>query len=515
MEDKTEASLGSCEFVQRYAGQIAGQLGCWDRLVVTGTLLDVGYSGALEKRLRQDDIRCFDLKVFAEPLREAMRDHAIKRARAAGLEVEFIQRKNFRKEDRIAEILARRGTAPGLVQVFSAMEPCTTFQPWHDKKSGRTGLKPTSGKCLHFYFYFIHERWGLCYLRVPTWLPFRLQFYCNGHAWLARELTRAGIDFAMADNAFVRVGDWAKAQELSDGFELQPWHRDLDALAREYVPFLDRFPSGYQWSLMQVEYSWDLVWKKAEDLAPVYGEISRQAILTVQAADVARFLGKRLSAEAEVTSDFGARIAGTRIKHRLGPASVKMYDKRGQVLRIEVTANDVTYFRHYRKVVGRDGQSQYKVSALKKSIYSLGDLKGLMQAACARYLTFISALEDRSGGAVNLARITAPVKDQRERSWRGFNFFDRADAQALLAILRGEYQISGLSNRLLQRVLPDRSGGQIGRLLKRLRLHGLIKKVGHTYKYYMTALGQKALVAALKVKEHIVLPALATLPAPA
>ena len=67
-----------------------------------------------------------------------------------------------------------------------------------------------------------------------------------------------------------------------------------------------------------------------------------------------------------------------------------------------------------------------------------------MQAACARYLAFIAALEDRSGGAVNLERITAQVKDQRERSWRGFNFFDRADAQALLAILRGEYLKPGV-----------------------------------------------------------------------
>jgi hypothetical protein len=39
-------------------------------------------------------------------------------------------------------------------------------------------------------------------------------------------------------------------------------------------------------------------------------------------------------------------------------------------------------------------------------------------------------------------------------------------------------------------------------------LHGLIKKIGHTYKYYLTALGQKALIAALKIKEHILLPAL-------
>lgn len=514
MEDKTEAS-SSCEFFHRYAGQIAGQLGCWDRLVLTGTLLDVGYSGAAEKQLRDANIRCFDLKHFAEPLREAMRDHAIKLAQAAGLEVEFIQRKNFRKEDRVAEILARRGTQPGLVHVFSAMEPCTTFQPWHDKKSGRTGLKPTSGKCLHFYFYFMHQRLGLCYLRVPTWLPFRLQFYCNGHAWLASELQQAGIDFAMEDNAFVRVGDWARAQQLSDGFDLKKLHADLNALAKTYVPFLDRFKNGYHWSLMQVEYSWDIVWKKAEELAPVYEEISRQAILTVKAADVAKFLGKRLSAEAEITSDFGTRIAGTRIKHKLGPASVKMYDKRGRVLRIEVTANDVTFFRHYRKVVGRDGQSEYKVTALKKSIYSLGDLKGLMQAATVRYLAFISALEDRSGGQVNLDKITGPVKDERERSWRGFNFFARADVKVLLAILRGEYQISGMSNRLLQRVLPDRNSGQIARILKRLRLHGLIKKIGHTYKYYVTALGQKTLIAGLKIKEHLLLPTLGNAPAPA
>ena len=51
------------------------------------------------------------------------------------------------------------------------------------------------------------EELGLCYLRVPTWCPFRLQFYCNGHGWLARKLAAAGIDFTLADNAFVRIAD--------------------------------------------------------------------------------------------------------------------------------------------------------------------------------------------------------------------------------------------------------------------------------------------------------------------
>jgi hypothetical protein len=78
MEDETMTSTGSCGFLERYASQIAGQLGCWDRLVLPGTLQDVGYSGALEKRLQQDHIRCFDLKEFAQPLREAMRRYCYK-----------------------------------------------------------------------------------------------------------------------------------------------------------------------------------------------------------------------------------------------------------------------------------------------------------------------------------------------------------------------------------------------------------------------------------------------------
>jgi hypothetical protein len=58
---------------------------------------------------------------------------------------------------------------------------------------------------------------GLIYLRVPTWCPFRLQFYCNGHSWLARQLTAAGIGFTLADNAFLRIDDWERAQIPSSG----------------------------------------------------------------------------------------------------------------------------------------------------------------------------------------------------------------------------------------------------------------------------------------------------------
>ena len=51
---------------------------------------------------------------------------------------------------------------------------------------------------------------------------------------------------------------------------------------------------------------------------------------------------------------------------------------------------------------------------------------------------------------------------------------------------------------------------QISRLLKRLRLHGIIKKVGKTYKYYLTELGRHVAVAGLTLKNLFLIPEFAT-----
>ena len=147
----------------------------------------------------------------------------------------------------------QRGDHPGLVHVISAMEACPSYEPWHDKQTHKTFLRSTTGKCLHYYFYFLDAELGLCYLRVPTWCPFKLQFYCNGHSWLARQLQAAGIGYAMADNGFVRIDDFPKAQQLADCFKPDDLHRLLDHYANLCCPVLDVFEQRYHWSLMQVE----------------------------------------------------------------------------------------------------------------------------------------------------------------------------------------------------------------------------------------------------------------------
>ena len=84
-----------------------------------------------------------------------------------------------------------------------------------------------------------------------------------------------------------------------------------------------------------------------------------------------------------------------------------------------------------------------------------------------------------------------------------------SDAAVLRLLLRGEFAISGLTARVLRKLLPNKTRGQISRLLKRLRVHGLLRKIGRHYKYYLTDLGREVATMTLKLRELYVIPALA------
>jgi hypothetical protein len=484
-------------------------LSCWDRVLIFGTLPGICFAGGMTSYLYERQIRIFDYPRFAEPFRDQITENAKKLAAESGLEIEFIRKRNFRKEDRVKEALEKRGEQPGLVAIFSAMEACSTYKPWHDKQTGKTFLKPDDGKCLHYYFYFIDEELGLCYVRVPTWLPCRLQVYFNGHNWLAGQLNRRGIDFTLMDNAFVNIADWGRAQTLADNMRMQKVHRKLDEFSTRFCPIYRSFGVSYHWSVDQCEYSTDIVFRKQADLQPLYENLSRTAIHTVKPDNIATFLGKKLSPlfEGEMGNRFNVRIEGTRIKHTMGPVSLKLYDKFGLILRIETTVNDLTFFKHYREVEHRDGTTETKWASMQKTIYSLPALRELLQASNRRYLEFLSALEDPRNGRDKLDKLSQPV-EQQGRSYPGFNFFDEDDDALFRAIARGEFNISGMQNKTLRLHLSGMSSSQVSRLLKRLRLHGLIRKIGRTYKYYLTPFGKEVIATGMKLRELVIIPQL-------
>ena len=497
--------------LERYASRIAGVLSCFDRIVITGTIPGICYGEGMARYLSAQGVRLFDYPQFCKPMCEEIRANAERIATENGLQIEYIRSaKAFRKEDRIREVLKQRGEHPGLVHIFSVMETCASFLPWHNKATGTTTLRNKDAKCVHYYFYFIDKTFGLCYLRVPTWAPFRLQFYCNGHNWLANRMRSEGIEFAQLDNTFVGVSDWEAAQARADEFPIEKLHRLLDRLAKLYCPPSSRFEHCYHWSILQAEYATDIVFKRQDELRRLYEALVRTAVHAVKPAHVATFLGRKLHPlyEGDLGNDFHTRVEGTCIKHHMGPAAIKLYDKQSIVMRVETTVNDVTFFRHHRRVEHRDGSSEMKFAAMQKTIYSLPPLQELLWACNRRYIAFLSDLIDPSGGVRDIEKLAEPTR-HNDRTYRGFNLFSKEDLTALLALCDGKNVISGLTNRMMRRALPSLSSPQVSRLLKRLRLHGVIKKIGKTYKYYFTQMGRRVILTALKLRELVVIPTLA------
>jgi len=114
---------------EKYADQLQGVLECYDRVIIVGHLGPLSYAQGMTYYLNSQHIRIFDHAKFAEPLRDEIKARIVEVAQENGLQIEYIGKKKWRKEDRIKEIIRERGEAPGVVHIFSALEPCQSYKP--------------------------------------------------------------------------------------------------------------------------------------------------------------------------------------------------------------------------------------------------------------------------------------------------------------------------------------------------------------------------------------------------
>ena len=323
-------------------------------------------------------------------------------------------------------------------------------------------------------------------------------------------MEKAGIPFTKVDNCFTAIGDFDAANELSAQINPRMVEERIRTHVSRYVPMIEEtLESSYYWSLKQLELSSDITFKTSDCLPTIYEQLISTAMHVIKTPNIATFLGLNIPYKNidNIGSNLKKTVEGVRLKHNMGAHSIKMYDKYNLILRIETTTEKVNSFRTPRPVYARDGSgSSIKVAAVKKNIHSLEVLFKIMSAANRRYIEFISSLETFSVGRAKLEKAAAPVKENN-RNYKGINFFDEDDDMLLHAISAGEFNITGFRNQDLRHRLRKNSG-QVSRIMKRLRMHGLIKRIGKTYKYYLTLPGKDIVMTGLKLKELYVIPQL-------
>ena len=155
----------------------------------------------------------------------------------------------------------------------------------------------------------------------------------------------------------------------------------------------------------------------------------------------------------------------------------------------------------------REGPATRELAPVKKTIYSLIDLREILLGCNRRYLAHLSALDDFSAGARALERVTKPRRID-DKPVKGINFFAEDDHALLQALLNPRINIAGIRRGDLLADLCMFTPARLSRQLRRLLDLGLIKRVRGTYRYYLTKAGRAATAAAARLTQTTIVPAM-------
>jgi hypothetical protein len=503
------------QFTTRHRDKIIGVLEGFDRVVFRGNLPSISYGDGLARFLSHKGIRLKDFVSFAPKVSRRISQHAEQLAKRRNRPYRYLASPKIDKEPIARQIAREDRIEQGLICVLACVEPCRTFSSRWSAARGDIVMRPETRQCKFLYFYFMDPDFGLMHVRLESWFPFNIQVCINGRSYLQRQLDRKDIAYVKRGNAFLRVDDLPRAQAMLNRLHRRQWGPTLNRLVRGLNPLLGKnrllgTRRRYYWTIRQSEVATDVLFRDEEALADLYPALCHHVMQHCAGEDVLRFFGKRttLQFNDEVITEKEALAEGVRIRHRLQNNSIKMYDKHGCVLRIETTINNPKPFRVWRRAQGNPSSAPaWRV--MRKGVADTTRRVQLSLAANRRYLEALALVDDPALSCRILDPITRPVR-KHGRQTRGLRPTTPQDAALFQAVLRGEHLIHGFANGDVQSALfrtpaktraeRCRRSNAVGRRLRLLRRHGLIRKVGNRRLYRITQKGHRVMTLALAIR---------------
>jgi len=502
-------------FISKHCNKISGTLSSFDRVLFKGHL-PIAWGKSMEKFMSGQGRLIKEFKTFVEKHSTRLVEHAKTIAEKENRPYIFL-RTNVRKEQKAREIAEKDRIKNGLICIFSAVEGCQSFKLAYGK--GRPNIKNAPRKCLCLYFYFIDKTFGFMHIRIQTWFPFTIQVCVNGHEWLAGQLDKRNISYTrpvygkkamMSDNTFLHVADFKRAQRIADKFPRLKWPAILHRFARSVNPLLKDLlsPMEYYWVAEQSEFATDIIFKDHSRLESLYEKLLKHATLFFSCEDIMTFLGKKLHGgfAGDIINTTRRRWPGARVKHRVKGNWIKMYNKAGNVLRVETVINSPSEFKVRRRGICK-GREAIGWFPMPKGVAHLRRHAGICTSANGRYLDSLAAVEDPAIAIQELHRLAEPVR-QNDRPFRGFNPASGEDVRTLAAIMRGEHTLNGFRNKDVRCHLfshtsdereSRRQSAAVSRVFKRLHVRKFIAKIPRSRRWRVTRKGVAVMTAVLKL----------------
>jgi DNA-binding HxlR family transcriptional regulator len=417
-------------------------------------------------------------------------------------------RKGQRKDEVAKERLAKFDQEEGIIFVGKAQEKATVFRT-EKRRNAQTGqsypwIVQSWAMVNHYYFYGVDRDFGPFFVKFCSYFPYNGKLYLNGHEYAKRQLTRKKIAYEALDNGVRSCSDVEKLQKICDGLTAEKidtfFRKWLRRLPHPFSPADRRAGYRYALSMLQVEFSLTQVLDRPVHGRQFFEEVIRENIDLGRPDHVQLLFDRKIN--RTTPGLFRTRI----ITEGVTPAlyvqykntRIKQYHKEGQALRTETTINNTYDFQ------------------IGKRIHNLPALREIGFQANRRLLETERISHDCIMAEEAFQKLNRPVQLDTQRA-SALRFAD-SKVQALWnALLVFRLLPKGFSNAQLRVHLAELLGktptqitpGAMTYQLRRLRLHGLIKRIPNTHRYQVTEMGFRAGLFFSKLYSRILRPGIA------
>ena len=493
---------------------------CWDRIVLNGYLERLQRSENLVYFFHEVvGVKCIEPAVLEQRtnaykawVRRFTDEHGI-----AVLQAPPAPPKGVRKEHFVQPFYRRLKGGEGIACVLTSLEQGRTFVSYTPRWTPASGdaqyrlIKTCRKRFLHYYWYVLDPVMGPMSVRVASYFPFNVTCYFNGHSFAAQELSRAGVRFRKADNAFLGVADVDALQAAADRLSAALLQRRCAYWVRRLVPTFSSaeraaLQPGYRYSMVQMELATDTVFKRSAPLKALFQRACELGVLVGGAERTTHLFGRQIDRryQGKLQTVLDQRDAGHPVlRWYYATSFAKNYvrgDHQGdRILRAETCSNDTRHFG-----VGRRLEN---LPLLREKLAATNDRTLALQA------DLLASTVDTG----LLAGLTKPTLVGQRRV-PGLKLHDDRVIRLLETLLHpaafaGEWTTRELHTRVLARHRLADNDYRLSQLrydLAKLRAKGLVHRVGRTRRYRLTPQGAKLGVLLVKLRTRLLGP-LATL----
>lgn len=409
-----------------------------------------------------------------------------------------------RKHEQAEELIPTDKNFEGLFAIFVSRAPGMV---WDVKEFGNGKIdirrKEPASFINHYYFHIIDKQWGHLTIRMSGHAPFSALIMLNGHEWVGLQEYAQKLSLIKDGNCFTQFSSGEALSKIADTLSIKKGL--LERVCNRWIYKClwfgldkdEQKQSGftYAYSIYQVEYSRNLLFKRGTQLEQMYENL---ITLTRPRLDIKRlttlvglkhrpFSRKFKRPEIRIEKpDYNLTI----FKIHFGKLTLKLYDKGERVLRAEIVVRNVKELKCKRSV-GNFAEIIKKLNIIMNSF--MDNL----------HYSHVSLLNDGS-----FERLSAPTQKGKNRL-AGIDVNKKRNVAAMqsvlaLAIKPGGYKIGDVVSQMKSGFKKSYSSRNAAYDLRKLRGKGLVEKIDRTTKYRTTKKGMETIIAILTLTQKTI-----------